>query len=554
MNKVNVNKKFKYSVDSVDIDNIKIIEKQMKHCICRIKNGDKIYNGFLCNIKYDKENKIRGLFTLYDIINDNDIKEKKSIELFFNNNKEYKLIKLDNNRKIYSDKNLGIRIFIIQNSDNINNDKNYLDLDDGLFDKNISYTNKSIYYIQNQKGNKTSVTFGNIREINDSKISHICRVGNNSEGSPILNLANNKVIGIQNIKDGLFLQNIIQDLINEKININNKEIENLFNKNSNIIQKIDSLNILGIKKYPNQTKNEFQKLDSFLIKNSSFKHIKAKNIIEKSIEIKLLNKKKIDNCFIKPSNKKKYIIPNTNNNINQVQINNNIQPGNVNQIPLNKNINNFNFGRPMPIDINLKMINDDDNNQNLNEGILINERYSNKLCKNSPKKVNVTFTFLKPKTFIVDYGITIHDILINYLKYMGMIYIFDYISLSFIYNASKLNLNDERLVENVSHTSDMRITVNISHLIVLKHFSFKSTSNIRLNLIFDNYSTIEELLKAFFEEVGKPELFGEDDKIKFLHNGEKIKYKDNKEIIEFFFKDDNPCILVIDTNHLLTGQ
>ena len=529
MNKENAIKKNKYSIDSVDIDNIKIIEKQMKHCICRIKNGDKIYNGFFCNIEQNKENKIRSLFTSYDIINDNDIKEKKNLELFLNNNKEYKLIKLDNNRKIYSDKNQGIRIFIIQNNDNINNDKNYLDLDNGLFNKNISYTNKSIYIIQNQKGNKTSVSFGNIRDINNYMISHICRVLNNSESSPILNLANNKVIGIQNNNGGLFLQNIIQDLINDKKKINNKEI---FNKNSNIIQKTESMNILRIKKYPNQ----------------------AKNKIERSIEIKLLSKKKIDNCFIKPSNKKKFIIPKTNNDKNQVQINNNIQQGNDNQMPLNNNINNFNFGVPIPQGINFKMIDDNDNynnNQIIDKGILINEKYLYKLCKNSPKKVNVTFTFQKPKTFIVDYGTTIHDILTNYLKYMGMIYIFDYIS--FIYNASQLNINDKRLVEEITYAADMRITVNVSDLIVLKHFSFESTSNIRLNLIFDNYSTNEELLKAFFEEVGKPELFGKDDKINFLYNAEKVKYKD-KEIIDFFFKEDNPNILVIDTNNLLTGQ
>ena len=538
MNKENAIKKNKYSIDSVDIDNIKIIEKQMKHCICRIKNGDKIYNGFFCNIEQNKENKIRGLFTLYDIINDNDIKEKKSIELFFNNNKEYKLIKLDNNRKIYSDKNQGIRIFIIQNNDNINNDKNYLDLDDGLFKKNISYNNKSIYIIQNQKGNKASVTFGNIREINDSKISHICKVLNNSEDSPILNLSNNKVIGIQNNNGGLFLRAIIQDLNNAKLKINNKEIENLVNKN-NIIQKRDSLYILGKKKYKNKTKY----------------------IIEKSIEIKLLSKKKIDNSFIKPSQKNKYILPNNNNNINQVQINNNINPKNNNQIPFNNNINminnnNFNFGIPIlhNIDQNLidnNNINNINFNQNKDKGKLINERYSYKLCKNSLKKVNVTFTYQKPKTFIVDYGTTIHDILTNYLKYMGMIYIFDYIS--FIYNATKLNINDKRLVEEVTYAADMRITVNVSELIVLRHFTFVTTSNIKLNLIFDIYSTNKELLKAFFEEVGKPELFGKDDKINFLYNGDKIKYKGN-EIIDSIFTDDNPRIVVIDTNNLLSGQ
>ena len=538
MNKENAIKKNKYSIDSVDIDNIKIIEKQMKHCICRIKNGDKIYNGFFCNIEQNKENKIRGLFTSYDIINDKDIKEKKNLELFFNNNKEYKLVKLDNNRKIYSDKNQGIRIFIIQNNDNINNDKNYLDLDDGLFKKNISYNNKSIYIIQNQKGNKASVTFGNIREINDSKISHICKVLNNSEDSPILNLSNNKVIGIQNNNGGLFLRAIIQELNNAKLKINNKEIENLVNKN-NIIQKRDSLYILGKKKYKNKTKY----------------------IIEKSIEIKLLSKKKIDNSFIKPSQKNKYIMPNNNNNINQVQINNNIKPKNVNQIPFNNNINminnnNFNFGIPIPHNIDQNLI-DNNNinninfNQNIDKGKLINERYSYKLCKNSPKKVNVTFTYQKPKTFIVDYGTTIHDILTNYLKYMGMIYIFDYIS--FIYNATKLNINDKRLVEEVTYAADMRITVNVSELIVLRHFTFVTTSNIKLNLIFDIYSTNEELLKAFFEEVGKPELFGKDDKINFLYNGDKIKYKGN-EIIDSIFTDDNPRIVVIDTNNLLSGQ
>ena len=60
-------------------------------------------------------------------------------------------------------------------------------------------------------------------------------------------------------------------------------------------------------------------------------------------------------------------------------------------------------------------------------------------------------------------------------------------------------------------------------------------------------------MKAFFEEVGKPELFGKDDKINFLYNGDKIKYKGN-EIIDSIFTDDNPRIVVIDTNNLLSGQ
>ena len=117
MKNLNVENKFKYSIDPIDIDKTKIIIKQMKHCICKIKNGDKKCSGFLCNINLNEKSRIRGLFTSYDIINDNDIKEKKSIELFFNNGKEYNLFNLDDNRKIISDINFGIRIFIIQNDD-----------------------------------------------------------------------------------------------------------------------------------------------------------------------------------------------------------------------------------------------------------------------------------------------------------------------------------------------------------------------------------------------------------------------------------------------------
>ena len=524
MKKAIDNKIFRYSVDPIYIDNTKTLLKQMKHCICRIKNGDKISTGFFCNIELDKMNKKRCLFTSYNIINDNDIKERKRIELFFNNNKEYKLIKLDNNRKIYSFKNFGVRIFIIQNTDNINNDKNYLDLDENLLNNKISYTNKSIYILENRKGNKNSAIFGKIKEINESKISHICKVENDIEGSPILNLTNNKVIGIQNNNYGIFLRTPIQELIKDKKKLNDNEIDAFLK--TIICEKTGSIKIIGRKKYP----NKLEKIESFLIKKSNFKLIKEKNVIEKQINIKLLGEKKLNNLLNTPPQKKKFVIPKSDNRANQIQIKNNMN------FKWNNNNNPNDFGMQI---------------QNIEKGILINERYSSKLCKDSKKKINVTFTYQKPKTFIVDLGTTIHDLLINYLKYMGMLYIFDYIS--FIFNASRLNINDKRPIEKISYSVDMRITVSVSDLIVLKHFTFETTSNIRLKLVFDNYSTNEELLKAFFDEVGKPELFGKEDKIKFLYNGGKIKYK-GKEIIEATFTDNNPRIVVIDTNNLIAGN
>ena len=315
-------------------------------------------------------------------------------------------------------------------------------------------------------------------------------------------------------------------------------------------------------------------MEIFCIINSYSKHSKIKNKIEKQNEVTLLGKKKNNILNISPQ-KKKFIYQ-QNNNINNLEINNNIELRNVNPVPNNivNNMmnNNNNFMIPVQNNIGFNMINNNHNNigfnmmnnnlnnnfnqiniinnnnaQNIDKNISINEKYLNKLCKNSKRKINVTFTYQESKTFIVDFGTSIHELLINYLKYMGMFYISDYIT--FIYNASRLNINDQTPIEKVSSYSvDMRIIINISDMIVLKNFNFESASGIKLKLVFDNYSTIEELLQAFFEEVEKPELFGKDDKINFLYNAHKIKYKD-KEIIDATFNEHDSRIVVLDTNN-----
>ena len=320
-------------------------------------------------------------------------------------------------------------------------------------------------------------------------------------------------------------------------------------------------------------------MEIFCIINSYSKHSKIKNKIEKQNEVTLLGKKKNNILNISPQ-KNKFIYQ-QNNNINNLEINNNIELRNVNPVPNNivNNMmkNNNNFMIPVQNNIGFNMINNNHNNigfnmmnnnlnnnfnqiniinnnnaQNIDKNISINEKYLNKLCKNSKRKINVTFTYQESKTFIVDFGTSIHELLINYLKYMGMFYISDYIT--FIYNASRLNINDQTPIEKVSSYSvDMRIIINISDMIVLKNFNFESASGIKLKLVFDNYSTIEELLQAFFEEVEKPELFGKDDKINFLYNANKIKYKD-KEIIDATFNEHDSRIVVLDTNNLLTSN
>ena len=116
-----------------------------------------------------------------------------------------------------------------------------------------------------------------------------------------------------------------------------------------------------------------------------------------------------------------------------------------------------------------------------------------------------------------------------------------------------MKLSDERAVEKVPKDaikSWLYITVIFSDIYRFTKFFFETTSGIILTLYFEAKETVEKLLKAFFNEVKKPELFGKDDKINFLYNAAKIKYK-HKEIIENTFKEFDCRITVIDTSNLL---
>ena len=80
-----------------------IILKQMKECICIIKNKKGNGTGFFCKIS-DKN--INILLTNNHVINDEIIKENENIVVSLNNNKEMKKIELDEIEKFILVKNM----------------------------------------------------------------------------------------------------------------------------------------------------------------------------------------------------------------------------------------------------------------------------------------------------------------------------------------------------------------------------------------------------------------------------------------------------------------
>ena len=167
------------------------ILNQLKNCICKIENKNGIETGFFYYVSYKNE-KLKVLITNNKIINEEIIKENKTIKVSINDGKEYKIIELEN-KKIYINKKYEITIIEIKEKDNINN---FLELDDEI------NNNRNIYILQYQKyldGQRATVSYGIINNIeNEYNIIYYSYRENDSLGLPILNLKNNKIIGINN--------------------------------------------------------------------------------------------------------------------------------------------------------------------------------------------------------------------------------------------------------------------------------------------------------------------------------------------------------------------
>ena len=146
-------------------------------------------------------------------------------------NDEKKVLKLNLGieRNIYFSEEYDVTLIEIKEEDEI---KDFLELDNNLFqdDAEIIYINKSIYVLQYPNGKNACVSYGLLSGLEKYKIRHKCTTDFGSSGSPILNLDNNKVIGIHstgsinfNFNMGTLLKLPIQDFINKIINQNAKK-------------------------------------------------------------------------------------------------------------------------------------------------------------------------------------------------------------------------------------------------------------------------------------------------------------------------------------------
>ena len=265
-----------YFSSDLSLGEIIQITNQMTKSLCFIEDEEKkiICTGFLCKIIYQTK-PFYCLMTNDKIINENYLKNKDDIILYFNETNEMERIALNNNKITYFNNKYGISIIEINKEDDISfNDFFVLDSDilkkylknDGSSDSSIEDEEKKyLVYIPYYKQNKNIfVSFGKIEEINN-EIIDFCNTNKNINellGAPILDLENKKIIGIfSNEKKekggifGIFLDLILKDFIENNLKkpkivqtinkvINANKIFQIFNMKSRIALKLNLPNEL----------------------------------------------------------------------------------------------------------------------------------------------------------------------------------------------------------------------------------------------------------------------------------------------------------------------
>ena len=380
---------------SISLEKTKIILEQMKKKVCKIKIGRNRGTGFFCKIPYqDNNNLLSVLITNNHVID----LEKNNDILIISINNEDKEIELEN-RITYTNKEYDITIIEIKNKDGIDN---FLELDENI-NKNInkSYVGESIYILHYPR-EKINVSYGIIKDANrenkenEYDFNHLGSTEPGSSGGPILNIENNKVIGIHkgykrvdenNIEYdtniGLFIKYGINDFLNNiknqkkiaKLDLSNKsigdeklkielskikEINELkeLDLNNNYISDIKVLEKVQLEKL-NLGRNKISNIN--ILDNVNFKELKELNLYSNNIsDIKVFEKVKFQKLEI--LNLGENVLSNNINILENVEFKElkelNLSSNNIYDIKVLKNVKfkkleKLNLGRNIISDINI---------------------------------------------------------------------------------------------------------------------------------------------------------------------------------------------------------
>ena len=232
--------------------------------------------GFFCYIRIENNNiPIMIINKIYDL----DKFSNKILNININNNK--KKIELGN----VIVKNKEYDIMLIEVKENEKDNIYFTEIDDKLYLENPerNYYNESIYILHYDKLNDISVSYNLINDINNSKLIYTRNINSYSKGSPIMNLSNNKLIGIheqrKNYNEGIFIKSLIDDFANKykyknKLKLKNEIYQNMENEieiTINVKKEDTFKEIYFLDNYKNKESNENNDEESNDNENKDYK-------------------------------------------------------------------------------------------------------------------------------------------------------------------------------------------------------------------------------------------------------------------------------------------
>ena len=296
----------------ITYEQTEIILKKMRSNICLIKHEKTSGTGCFCKIPFpDKNNLIPVLITNNHIIGD-EILNNPNEKIVISIKEENKTRKLNlNNRITYTNEKYDVTfIEIYPDKDDININ-NFLEFDENVLnDGSIEeYKGESIYIIHYPK-EILSVSYGILDdiEINGNDFRHFCSTEDGSSGSPILNVKNNKLIGIHKetirtyeFNTGVFLNNAIKEFVSKECNVLdglNKKYN--INIKSTRIKELDLPKVkIGNEGFEFICKIEFSELKKINLEKNDISNIDAlKDLKNDKIKKLYLNDNKISDIAV----------------------------------------------------------------------------------------------------------------------------------------------------------------------------------------------------------------------------------------------------------------
>jgi len=229
----------------ITFDILKIILEQKEKSICKIicNNGES-GTGFFCSVPFpDKYHLLPVLMTNNHVLEEKDIDCNKKIKFELNDKKISKELMIGKNRRTYTSTEYDITIIEIKNDDGLDLNS-FLDIDERIYKDNPNEIFRNtpaylIYYPLDQNAEYSNYFIDSISEDNYN-LYHKCSSKHGSSGSPILNLNNNKVIGIHkgsskeiNMNLGTLLRKPLEQFYKEKFEDNKEKFKNNNGNNLN---------------------------------------------------------------------------------------------------------------------------------------------------------------------------------------------------------------------------------------------------------------------------------------------------------------------------------